>query len=181
MFWVKLTLLLLVIFFLALLFRLFRGAKGFKRRFDDSSREAAKRLRRRLGRGDTLEPPFVDVKPTRLGGAEVLNLELAVLRALCTGALQGSKRQQVLRLLDTYAFQDVINQLTFDAVREIRAEQPELLRQQLPARLTQKGFPEVDFEKFLAASALSPRQAVELAERLCHWAQKGKQPEDSSG
>ncbi|HKZ51674.1 MAG TPA: hypothetical protein VJ085_00185 [Candidatus Acidoferrales bacterium] len=181
MFWVKLTLLLLVVFFLALLFRVFRGAQGFKRRFDDSSAEATARLRGHLGTGHSPESRVVDVKPTPFGRADILNMEQAVLRALCTGALEGPARQQALRWLDAYAFQDVIHQLIFDALREIRVEQPELIRQQLPARLTQKGFPEVDFEKFLAAPGLNSSEALGLAEQLRDWAQKDERPDDSHG
>jgi len=170
MLWVKLALLLLGIFSLALVFRAFRGARGFKRKFDDSSTEAAARLRGHLGTGRSPESRIVDVKPTRVGGEEITAMELAVVRALCTGVLQGSTRQQVLRWLDTYAFRDVIHQLIFDTVREIRPEPPELIRQQLPARLTQKGFPEVDFEKFLTPPGLSSSEALELAEKLRDWA-----------
>jgi len=53
MVWVKVSLLLLGVFFLALLFRLVRGAGGFQRRFDDSSAEMARRLGKQAEPGNS--------------------------------------------------------------------------------------------------------------------------------
>jgi len=108
----------------------------------------------------------VTAEPKHAGHEEVLNTERTVLRALCTGALRGSTRRQVLRLLEVYSFRDVIHQLIFDAVREIKTSQAGFLRQELPARLTQKGFPEVDFDQFLEAPGLGGSRILELAARL---------------
>jgi hypothetical protein len=71
----------------------------------------------------------------------------------------------------------VIHQLVFDALREIGTDRPDLVRQELPARLTQKGFPEVDFEEFLTPSGLGSAQALALVKKLVLWSPREQSAE----
>lgn len=92
-----------------------------------------------------------------------LAAEADLLRALCTGGLEGAGRQQALERLARYRFCDGVHQAVFDALREMPSEQPAFIRQELPARLTRKGFPDADFETLFTPPASPPAQ---LAERV---------------
>lgn len=100
---------------------------------------------------------------------EILATEVKVLQAMCTGTPQGTVWDQGMLLLGTYPFQDVIHQLIFDVLQEINTDLPEIIRKQLPTRLTKKGFPAVAMEKFLGPHTLTAPRAVELMKKLRGW------------
>lgn len=108
---------------------------------------------------------------------EVLATELRVLQAMCTGTPQGTVWDKGMLMLGTYPFQDVIHQLIFDTLQEINTDIPDIIRQQLAARLTKKGFPAVDTEKFLAAHNLNGSEAVELMTKLRLGARGEERPD----
>ncbi len=92
--------------------------------------------------------------------------EWTVLRALCSGCLRGRERARVLRRLRAYAFPNAVHQAVFDAVNEIESEEAELLRQQLPGRLTRRGFPDVDFDSLLSPPAVDADSIQQMAAQL---------------
>ena len=92
--------------------------------------------------------------------------EWELLRALCTGTLAGGERREALALLADYAFSDPIRQALFDEMANMGRQPPEILRQELPARLARRGFPDVDFDSLLAPPALTAGQALENARGL---------------
>ncbi|MEE9233812.1 MAG: hypothetical protein V3U28_00030 [Candidatus Acidoferrales bacterium] len=100
---------------------------------------------------------------------EVLAAELKVLQAMCTGTPEGTVWDKGMLLLGTYPFRDTVHQLIFDVLQEINTDMPKIIRQQLPRRLTNKGFPAVDTEKFLAPHGLSTPQALEGMKKLREW------------
>ena len=81
--------------------------------------------------------------------------EWELLRALCTGTLAGRERREALALLADYAFSDPIRQALFDELGKIGRERADILRQELPARLARRGFPDVDFDSLFAPPALT--------------------------
>ncbi|MFQ5724646.1 MAG: hypothetical protein ACE5G6_09135 [Terriglobia bacterium] len=97
---------------------------------------------------------------------EVLAAELKVLQAMCTGTPEGTVWDKGMLLLGTYPFRDTVHQLVFDILQEINTDMPKIIRQQLARRLTNKGFPAVDTEKFLTPHELSTNEAVELMKKL---------------
>lgn len=103
--------------------------------------------------------------------------ELDVLRAMCTGTPEGTVWDRGMLLLDRYPFRDLVHQLIFDVLQEINTDLPDIIRQQLPARLTKKGFPAVDVEKFLAPHGLSSAKAVARMETLRGWAAGEERPD----
>ncbi|MFQ5778036.1 MAG: hypothetical protein ACE5IP_08510 [Terriglobia bacterium] len=117
--------------------------------------------------------------PEEIPREEVLAAERRVLQAMCTGTPQGTVWDKGMLLLGPYPFQDVIHQLIFDTMQEINTDLPEVIRQQLTARLTKKGFPAVDTERFLAAHTLNGREAVELMKKLRTWA-RGEERTDAT-
>lgn len=105
---------------------------------------------------------------------EIVATELQVLQAMCTGTPEGTVWDKGMFLLGTYPFQDIVHQLIFDVLQEINTDLPDIIRKQLPARLTRKGFPAVDFQKFFAPTALTTAAAVELMKRLREWSRGGE-------
>lgn len=91
-----------------------------------------------------------------------LEAELAVLRAMCLGTAERSVWADGIALLADYSFQDDIHQLVFDALGEISSSDYATIREQLPTRLNNKGFPDLDWEKFFEPHNLSADQAMSL-------------------
>lgn len=111
------------------------------------------------------------------GRADILAAELEVLRAMCTGTPQGTVWDKGMLLLGTYPFQDVVHQLIFDVLQEINTDLPDIIRKALPARLTRKGFPAVEWEKFIAPHSLSASEAYEWMRRLREWSRGEERPD----
>lgn len=108
---------------------------------------------------------------------EILATEAKVLQAMCAGTPDGTVWDQGMLLLGPYPFQDVVHQLIFDTLQEINTDLPAIIRQQLAARLTRKGFPAVDTEKFLAPAGLAGEEAVALMKKLRGWARGETRPD----
>jgi hypothetical protein len=98
--------------------------------------------------------------------SHILEVERRVLRALCQGTPQGSVRATAKDILRTYPWREPLHQVVFEVVLSIPTEAPEIIREQLPARLTRKGFPDVDIEDFLKPHGLSKEEAEHLIRRL---------------
>lgn len=96
-------------------------------------------------------------EPTR---EEILAAEVCVLQAMCTGTAEETVREEAMRMLGSYAFRDLVHQLIFDTLRELDTDRPDIIRQQLALRLTRKGFPAVDTEKFFAPHNLSREEVL---------------------
>ena len=92
--------------------------------------------------------------------------EWELLRGLCSAALDGNLRRELLTLLARYNFSDPIRQAVFDEVDKIGQQRAEILCQELPPRLTRRGFPDVDFESLFAPLSRSTEQALESARAL---------------
>lgn len=97
---------------------------------------------------------------------EIHASERELLHLLCTRAMIGPEGEKAIRFLTTYSFQDVIHEQVFHALRELRTGRPNLVREQLPARLAQKGFPDIDFESFLAPQDAASGSVEELIKKL---------------
>ena len=108
---------------------------------------------------------------------EILAAEVRVLQAMCAGTPEGTVWDQGMLLLGSYPFQDVVHQLVFDTLQEINTDLPDIIRQQLAARLTRKGFPAVETEKFLAGTGVSGPEAVALMKKLREWSRGEERPD----
>lgn len=93
-------------------------------------------------------------------------VEWELLRALCSGVLAETKRREALALLANHNFSDPIRQAIFNEVEKIGRAPAAFLRQELPARLTRRGFPDLDFEGLFAPSPLPAERALELVREL---------------
>jgi len=93
-------------------------------------------------------------------------MEWELLRALCSEALDANLKGDLLALLAQYHFTDPIRQAVFDEGNTIGWDRPGVLREVLPARLTRRGFPDVDFEGLLAPPPPTAEEAREWAREL---------------
>ena len=90
-----------------------------------------------------------------------------MLRALCQGTPQGSVRATARDILHSYRWREPLHHVIFEVVLSIPTEVPEVIRTQLPARLTRRGFPDVDIEDLFKPHGLSKEEAEHLIRRLC--------------
>jgi len=84
------------------------------------------------------------------------DLERDTLRLLCSVLLKGGTRQELCRLLEPDLFRDSLQRVLFEEIRALGAVESKRLRELLPARVTNRGFPDFDLHEFL-----SPHQATE--------------------
>lgn len=95
--------------------------------------------------------------------SEILPLELGVLRALCQG---GVDRGTAQALLASYRWRDQVHQVIYQIATAKPGLSSEVLRQQLPARLTNAGFPDFPWEEFLRPQDVSKDEAERMLREL---------------
>jgi len=93
-------------------------------------------------------------------------IEIMVLRVLCLGTPQGSVKETGKSLLRDYHWQNALHQVLWNAICAIPSENPEILRQLLPAQLTRLGFPDVEWEELFAPHSISREEAISLMRRM---------------
>ena len=93
-----------------------------------------------------------------------LQLERNTLRLLCSVLLKPGTRLEICRLLEPGVFHDSLHRILFEEIRALEAIQSRLLRELLPGRVTNRGFPEFDLHEFLAPHELSEAEIDRLFE-----------------
>ena len=91
-------------------------------------------------------------------------LERYTLRFLCSVLIKGGTRGEICRLLDPGVFQDPLRRVVFEEIRELGAIDSRRLRELLPARVTNRGFPDFDLKSFLAPQEVSEKEIDQLFE-----------------
>lgn len=94
------------------------------------------------------------------------DLEKLVLRVLCVGTREGPVKEELIPPLRGYHWQVRLHQIIFRAIAAIGSDDPAVLRELLPAKLTRLGFPDVEWEEFFASHSLSREESIALAKRL---------------
>lgn len=89
-----------------------------------------------------------------------------MLQVLCQGTAEGSAREAAKRDLRNYRWREPLYQVVFEALMAMPGDAPALIREQLPARLTRKGFPDVNWEQFFEPHTLSLDEAKTLMREL---------------
>ncbi len=87
-------------------------------------------------------------------------LERRVLAALCAGTRDGSMHEAARARLLGYIWSQAAHEALFEIVMSFPSASSDALRDQLPARLTRRGFPDFDFAA-LFASPLADRADAE--------------------
>jgi len=91
-------------------------------------------------------------------------LERNTLRFLCSVLIKGGTRGEICKLLDPTVFQDPLRRVVFEEIRELGPIDSRRLRELLPARVTNRGFPDFDLRTFLAPHEASEKDIDELFE-----------------
>jgi hypothetical protein len=94
------------------------------------------------------------------------DLERRVLCALCgeDGAIEA--RQMARHRLEDYQWREPVHRVIFEVITNFPSLGSRMLREQLPARLTRRGFPDFDFESVFESQALRPGELEELIRKL---------------
>lgn len=90
-------------------------------------------------------------------------IERQVLRAVCQGkALRESARE----MLRDYRWREPVHQVIFEILITLPPGTPGVLREQLPVRLTRRGFPDVPCEDLFQPLDISTEDAQSLMREL---------------
>lgn len=98
--------------------------------------------------------------------ATVLQLEKLVLRLLCVGTAQGPVADALSPLLRDYEWESTLHRAIFNAIAAAPSDDPEILRQLLPAKLTRMGFPDVEWDEIFSPPSLTRVEAIALVRQM---------------
>lgn len=101
-----------------------------------------------------------------IGRESLVDLERRVLAILCQSGGEAAVRGQARQLLANYRWSDAAHQAVFEIVMSFPGPSCQALRDQLPARLTRRGFPDFDFQGLFNVSIPSPSNAEEWMREL---------------
>jgi hypothetical protein len=88
--------------------------------------------------------------PHNCSGEELREAERAILRALCQPSTTRDLRERILQELASYRWQAQDHRVIFDALERSRSAKASPLQEQLRAHATRMGFPDIDWNTFLA-------------------------------
>ena len=93
-----------------------------------------------------------------------LELERNALRLLCSVLLKPGTRLEICRLLEPEVFHDSLHRILFEEICAMETVQSRRLRELLPGRVTNRGFPEFDLHEFLAPHEVNEAEIDKLFE-----------------
>jgi hypothetical protein len=91
-------------------------------------------------------------------------LERNTLRFLCSVLIKGGTRAEICKLLDPSVFQDPLRRVVFEEIRALGPIESRHLRELLPARVTNRGFPDFDLRALLAPHEVGEAEIDQLFE-----------------
>ena len=98
--------------------------------------------------------------------AALLLAEGQILGTLCNQVGTSEQRNELVKILERYAFLEPEHQIVFASIRSlIRHDRLSITR--LAVQLNNRGFPDVDLEKYCAAALANIDEALKFARRLC--------------
>lgn len=96
-------------------------------------------------------------RPLRVSSESVTTteLELALLRALCTQPQGEAEHIRIVNQLKDYQWEGPDHRVIYEALVEIKSADTEILRRQLPAATARMGFPDIDWERYFSPPSIS--------------------------
>ena len=91
-------------------------------------------------------------------------LERNTLRFLCSVLIKRGTRAEICNLLDPGVFEDPLQRVVFEEIRDLGSISSRRLRQLLPERVTNRGFPDFDLNQLLAPHEVSEKEITQLFE-----------------
>jgi hypothetical protein len=90
------------------------------------------------------------------------DLERKTLRLLCSNLIRPNTRVELSGLLDPSLFDDPLHRTVLEEISALGPVAPPILRQLLPARITNRGFPDFDLRAFLGPDQVNENDVEEL-------------------
>jgi hypothetical protein len=94
------------------------------------------------------------------------DLERRVLRALCNDGAGKQEREAAERGLADYYWREPVHQAIFEIIMSFPSTSSQSIREQLPGRLTRRGFPDFDFESLFERREFAPNEFEQSIRRL---------------
>src|SRR6266404_5471595 len=88
---------------------------------------------------------------------------------LCNREDPRDVRAELVHVLEHYAFLEPEHQIVFESIRSLLLHD-RLSKASLAVHVNNRGFPDVDLEKYCAAAFSNIEEAVKLARRMCSLA-----------
>jgi len=88
--------------------------------------------------------------------------ERQALRLLCSNLVRPLTRVELCNLLDSSLFQDTLHRVAFEEIRAAGPVPAARLREALPGRITNRGFPDFELAEFLGKAAASEQEIEHL-------------------
>ena len=98
------------------------------------------------------------------GTAREFELQKNTLRFLCSVLIKSGTRSEICKLLDPIVFDDPLHRVVFEEIREMGSIDSRRLRELLPARVTNRGFPDFDLNELLAPREVTEKEIDHLFE-----------------
>jgi hypothetical protein len=100
----------------------------------------------------------------RLKSKRSFQLERNTLRLLCSAFIRPGTRVGICQLLHPGVFQNPFERVVFEEIRDVGAIESQRLREILPARVTNRGFPDFDLHDLLAPQQSSEKDIDKIFE-----------------
>jgi hypothetical protein len=91
-------------------------------------------------------------------------LQKNTLRFLCSVLIKSGTRSEICKLLDPGVFEDPLLRVVFEEIRDMGSLESRRLRELLPARVTNRGFPDFELKQLLAPYEVSEKEIDHLFE-----------------
>ncbi len=96
----------------------------------------------------------------------IIRTERLVLQALCQGTPEGSVREAGWSILENYRWHDPSHRIVYEVLMSLPTGAPDVIREQLPALLTRRGFPDMAWEELFKPDLLTKENAESLMREL---------------
>src|SRR3979411_2729213 len=101
----------------------------------------------------------------RIHGSDArFQLQKNTLRFLCSVLIKSGTRVEICNLLDPGVFEDPLQRVVFEEIRDLGSISSRRLRELLPAQVTNRGFPDFDLNELLAPHEVSEKEIAQLFE-----------------
>jgi hypothetical protein len=106
--------------------------------------------------------------------------ERDLLRLLCSMLVKPVTRVELCRLVDPEKFIDPVQRVLFEEIRALGQVDAKLLLQMLPARVTNRGFPDFDLDELLTPKLVSEQDIENLFQSALRLIEVDEASESSS-
>lgn len=104
---------------------------------------------------------------------KLLRQERQALRLLCSNLIRPLTRMELCKLLAPAMFQDLLHRVTFEEIQTAGAISAVRLREALPARITNRGFPDFELSEFLGSDTATESEIEELFQSVLEFIRLG--------